>query len=84
MGLQSPEITVECTQGGGSTRNHHLSRVFSQYGFVPSAPSENKQCVKPSTSSGNRHLFSPPLFFFRCCRAFRPHFLPLPHSLLAG
>lgn len=72
MGPQSPEITVECTQGGGLTPSHHLSQVFSQYGFVPSAPRENKQCVKPSTSSGKRHLFPPPLFFFRCCRRSGP------------
>lgn len=50
----------------------NFSWVFSQYGFVPSAPRENKQCVKPSTSSGNRHLFPHPLFFFRCCRRSGP------------
>lgn len=71
-----------CTQVDSKCmRGAHLSLLCdSQHGFEPLALRKDKQCVKLHS-----HLETDTLFhFLYILQEFRLHFLPPPHSLLAG
>ena len=69
------QVDSKCMQGA------HLSLLCdSQHGFEPLALRKDKQCVKL-----HPHLETDTLFhFLYILQEFRLHFLPPPHSLLAG